>query len=435
LLTVERLVYVFRVMTCDEYYETHPEPFSRSRDRCDLPEIGSSTSKAVALLGFSTTLFGVPNLFLTGYTIKKFGIKTALLIQVSWVAVRLLIQNAGVEVGKGAGIIIIQCSQIITIIGGPVGYLLALNSFITEVVTSSERTPSLGRLQGYALCGSATGYLFGGLLSDWFSIKAPFRVALVLFSFCSLYIFLVLPWTPPNANIETRTSQGIAKFFGPLKKFAPQKWVLRNGTVQTEYGALLLGIGVFFGILATGYITVLLQMYSTDVLGFGAGENGVLVSLNFFLRGLFLAIAFPRIIKAGRIWLKDRTKSKSPSIVHTPTESIVEIPTEPDDIAAVDEAAQEPIDRVKSNDDDVSYDFDLFYCKFSLILDGILTGAATFVRQGWQIYVVAILIPFAAGTGSASKGTILQMCPASDRVEALSGITLIEMIARLSTSM
>jgi MFS family permease len=422
-------------MTCDEYYQHHPEPLTNMRDRCDIPAIGSSTSKSVALLGFTTTLFGVPNLFLTGHTMKKFGIKTALLIQVSWIAARLLIQNTGVEVGKATGIIIIQCSQMITIIGGPVGYLLALNSYITEVVSSSERTPSLGRLQGWALFGSAIGFLLGGQLVDWFSIKAPFRVALVLFTLCSLYVFFALPWTPPNTNVNTRTSQGLTKFFGPLKKFAPQKWVHKDGTVKREYGALLLGIGVFFGILATGYITVLLQMYSTDVLGFTPGENGALVSLNFFLRGLFLAVAFPKIIATGRKWLRERKKSKSRLFLDSSTETLGDIPTEPNDMAAVDEAEQEPITGVQTDDENISYDFDLFYCKFSLILDGILTGGATFVRQGWQIYIVAILIPFAAGTGSASKGTIIQMCPPSERVEALSGITLIEMIARLSTSM
>jgi MFS family permease len=308
-----------------------------------------------------------------------------------------------------------------------VGYLLALNSYITEVVEASERTPSLGRLQGFALFGSAIGFLVGGLLSDWFSIKAPFRCAFVLFLFCSLYVFFFLPWTPPNEKVKTRTSEGLAKFFGPLKKFAPQKWVLRDGTVRREYGALLLGIGVFFGILATGYITALLQLYSTDVLGFGPGDNGIIISLNFFLRGLFLAMAFPRIIKAGRKWMQKRK--------HSTIESVQQIPSEANDMAAIDEAEQEPIDPVKSHEEETNYDFDLFYCKFSLILDGILTGGATFVRQRWQMYVVAIVIPFAAGTGSASKGTILQMCPASERVDALSGITLIEMIARLSTSM
>jgi hypothetical protein len=85
-------------------------------------------------------------------------------------------------------------------------------------------------------------------------------------------------------------------------------------------------------------------------------------------------------------------------------------------------------------DDQETFAFDLFYARFSVLLDSILTGSAMFVTKGWQMYVVALVLPFAAGTGAASKGSILQMLPSSDRVDALSGITLVENIARLSTT-
>jgi sugar phosphate permease len=81
-----------------------------------------------------------------------------------------------------------------------------------------------------------------------------------------------------------------------------------------------------------------------------------------------------------------------------------------------------------------TFAFDLMYARCSLLLDGTFTGLAVFVASGWQLYLVAALLPFAAGTGAASKGTILQMLPDSERVDALSGITLIENIARLSTT-
>lgn len=74
----------------------------------------------------------------------------------------------------------------------------------------------------------------------------------------------------------------------------------------------------------------------------------------------------------------------------------------------------------------------------SLIADGLLTLLCSFVRQGWQMYLVAAVLPFAAGTGSASKGTILQMvgsgASSSERTDALAGVSLVENMARLSTS-
>jgi hypothetical protein len=419
-------------MTCEEYYNKHPDPTLRS-DRCNLPEIDAVTSREVALLGFSTTLFGVVNLFVTGYTIKRFGIKAALAIQVFWPAARLAVQNVGVMTGGRTGIIIVQCSQIITIIGGPAGYILALNSFVTEVVEPSERTGALGRLQGCTMFGTAVGYLVGGLLSDIFGIITPFRVTLGLFLSSTVYVATCLPWVPRD-QVTSNAPQGLSRFFGPLKMFKPQRWILANGSTRLEYGALLLALGVFFGVLATGYIPVLLQMYSTDVFGFGTTENGYLISIYSLLRGLFLMFAFPRLISLGR-----KLSTRENGVVYANErgniDSVQDESVDPANSATVDpmeddETLEEP---VKRNDRNQTFEFDLFYTKISLIADGILTGTATFITQGWQLYLLAVLLPFSAGTGSAAKGTILQMCPDIERSEALGGITLIDMIARLST--
>lgn len=95
------LIYVFGVMTCDEYYKTHGSPPPGlgigGDDRCRVHEIEAGTARAVALLGTSTTLFGVFNLFFTGWTMKALGVKKALLLTVFFPAVRLAVQNVGVE--------------------------------------------------------------------------------------------------------------------------------------------------------------------------------------------------------------------------------------------------------------------------------------------------------------------------------------------------
>jgi MFS family permease len=413
-------------MTCDEYYNTHPGP-ALSADRCSIPEVDAVTSREVALLGFSTTLFGVVNLFVTGYTIRRFGIKSALAIQVFWPAARLAVQNVGVMAGGRTGILIVQSSQIITIVGGPAGYILALNSFVTEIVEPSERTGALGRLQGCTLFGTALGYLIGGLLSDIFGIITPFRVTLGLFLSSTVYVLTCLPWVPRD-QVAGDAPKGLARFFGPLKMFKPQRWVLADGRTRLEYGAILLAMGVFFGVLATGYIPVLLQMYSTDVFGFGTTENGYLISVYSLLRGLFLMFAFPRLISKGR---EISTKSRD-NIRNSQDESIDPANSATVDPMEDDEVLEEPVKRNELNQ---TFEFDLLYTKLSLIADGLLTGMATFITQGWQLYLLAVLLPFSAGTGSAAKGTILQMCPDIERSEALSGITLVDMIARLSTSM
>jgi MFS family permease len=431
------LIYVFRLMTCEAYYTTHPSPPGPG-DRCSNHSIEAGTARAVALLGASTTLFGVLNLFVTAWAIRRFGIKTALLISVFWPAVRLAVQNAGVQLGGARGIVVIQASQVITVLGGPAGYLLALNSYVTEIIEARERTGGLGKLQGCSFFGTASAYLIGGLISDVFGIAWPFRVTLGLFLSSCVYVLIFLPWLPLNSETATPAT-GVGKFFGPLKTFIPHKYISKEGTTRVEYGTILLAIGVFLGVLATGYQSVLLQMFATDVFHFGTTENGYLISLNVFVRGLFLTLVFPRMISSGRAWFSRRTPpSAAPS---TPPPANAPPPPTPAadlaaDLAAVDimDEDAEPMPPAAPALPPENYAFDLAYTRYSLLVDGALTGAATLIGAGWQMYAIAVVLPFASGTGSSAKGTILQMCAPGERADALSGITLVEMVARLTTS-
>jgi MFS family permease len=417
-------------MTCEAYYTNHAEP-APGLDRCGNHEIEGGTARAVALLGASTTIFGVLNIFVTQWTMKKFGIKTALLISVFWPAVRLAIQNIGIEMGGSEGIIVVQSSQIITILGGPAGYLLALNSYVTEISVHGERTGVLGRLQGCSFIGTALAYLLGGLIAGKLGIIWPFRVTLGLFLTSCFYVALFLPWLPINKGTPSRA--GISKFFGPLKTLTPSKWTLRSGKVKTENGAILLAIGAFLAVLATGYQSVLLQMYGTDVYHFGTTQNGYLISLNIFVRGIFLMFAFPRIISAGRGWFS-RIKKTKDAAGNAPRESSVQQGGSEVVGPLDEEAEEEPLQPAKLNNEQETFDFDLQYTRYSLLVDGILTGSAMFISNGWQLFLIAGILPLAAGTGSSAKGVILQMCDPSERTDALSAITLVEMVARLATS-
>lgn len=177
-------------------------------------------------------------------------------------------------------------------------------------------------------------------------------------------------------------------------------------------------------------------MYATDVFGFGTRKNGYLIALNSFLRAIFLTFIFPRVIAYGRKKMSRRADGKA--VASAPTSGIATPSGEPNPSTteATDamENEQEPLQPPKRQSKHETFDFDLVYARYSLLLDGILTGAATFIQQGWQIYIVAIVLPFAAGTGASSKGVILQMCKANERTDALSAITLVENVARLTTS-
>ncbi|KAH6642409.1 major facilitator superfamily domain-containing protein [Boeremia exigua] len=432
-ITQVPLLYVFRVMTCDAYYEDpHHVRDPAAKDVCAKHEIEASTARSVALLAGSTTLFGLVNLIITGWTIKRLGVKKALVIQIFWPAVRLLVQNIGVSRGSSTGILIVQASQIITIVGGPNGYVLALNSFVADVVEHEDRTGALGRLQGCMLFGAAVGFLIGGLVGEAFGVIAPFRMTVVLFLLSCVYVTVCLPSTPPHEEKDNHTDpapNGLGRFFGPLRIFTPQKWTLVDGRMSVQFGALTLGLGVFLGILATGYIPTLLQMYATDEFEFGTRANGWLIFMYSSLRGFFLAFVFPRIIAFGRRCMEPKAASPANLAETQPLLGGLPSPNEVGPVESDSTSIASPRPEQKQ-----TFAFDLMYARFSLLLDGAMTGLAVFVSQGYQLFIVAALLPLAAGTAAASKGTILQMLPNNQRVDALSGITLVENIARLSTT-
>ncbi|RMZ79960.1 hypothetical protein DV738_g3025, partial [Chaetothyriales sp. CBS 135597] len=450
------LIYLFRVMTCDAYYQSHPKPLDpeEGTDICAVPDIEAGTANAVALLGASTVFFGIANLFLTSWGIKRFGVRAALALQVFWPAGRLVIQNVGVMVGGSTGIILVQASQVVTIVGGPQGYLLALNTYVTEVTEHGERTGTLGRLQGCTMFGTAVGGLLGGILAEVFTIITPFQVTLALFILASFYVVACLPYIPPPeiTDADVRRSKGtlLSRSLGPLKTLMPSEWVLPNGRVQTEYGAPVLAVGVFLAVLASGFIPTMLQMYATDVFGFRTKRNSYLVFEQTFLRGLFLTLAFPRIITVGRRLMEprdDRGSDFAPldSKISSPSSSGTASPITAARIATVIEQDEEQQDVLctkslsrtlaPSSDDHLrTFTFDLIYTRISLAIDAVFTFLAAFASSPAEIFVIAAFLPLGAGTSSAAKGSILQMCAPHEKTDALSALSFIEMIGRLATT-
>jgi len=197
---------------------------------------------------------------------------------------------------------------------------------------------------------------------------------------------------------------GLRGFFAPLKVLSPQTVRLGSGAVRKHYGVLFLCCGVFLGVvrprsrppggtvadveaiqLATGYAPILLQMYATAVFGFTLGNNGWLMSANAFMRSVFLIFLFPRIIRAGRNWFSLRARQSSPS--PSPVPGVV-LPTDPRtfDAPAGTQAEVEPV-VPEAIDERAAYAFDLFFLRWSLLVDGVLTTGAAFATRGWHAYL------------------------------------------------
>ncbi|GKU20016.1 unnamed protein product [Fusarium langsethiae] len=423
------LFYVFHLMTCDSFYDSHP-PYNGPGDRCSRDEIASGTATQFSILGMSTTFCGTLNLFLAGWTAKRFGPRVALLMQIFIPAIRVVTQILGVLTGKREGMLIIQLTQLITIFGGPAGYILVINIIAGEVVEPLRRTVVFGRLQGAIMLGQGTGYLSGGMLGD-IDIKAPFETSFCCFILSGIYVWSVLPYISPESM--SGGGKPATGFLTPLKVLMPQKLRLVGGRTKKHLGVIFLCSGIFLGVLATDYAPLLIQMYATAAFSFTQGDNGWLMSEFAIMRSFFLIFLFPRIITWGRSWYVNSRTSSSNEVDEATTTQRIPTTAGGFDATVGEQADHEPYQAVSSNKEDEGFRFDLVFLRWSLVVDGLLTTVSGFATQRWHIYLAAFLLPFGSGSAPAAKGCITQMCPDSQRADALNAVTLVENIARLAT--
>ena len=248
------------------------------------------------------------------------------------------------------------------------------------------------------------------MIGDTWGVRRPFEVAFCFFFVSALYARFSVPYVSPESMTDgTRPAAGgIAGFFAPLKVLYPQRLRLSSGRVRKHFGVFFLCMGVFTGVLATDYAPSLIQIYATAVFRFTQADNGWLMSGFAFMRAVFLIFIFPRIISNGRKWYVVRKQrsacgSGSSSMTGSSAESTLaeeedgaaapELPTNPQQLEAptvgVGEFSgeEEPLVGSSAPDKDEDTTFDLFFLRWSLVVDGALTMCAAFATQKWHIYL------------------------------------------------
>ena len=292
----------------------------------------------------------------------------------------------------------------------------------------------------------------GGMIGDAIDIRAPFDVAFVSFLLASIYARLALPYISPESMSDGKKAgqqRGISAFLAPLKILVPQRLRLADGRLRKHYGVIFLGTGIFTGVVATGYAPLLIQMYATAAFDFDQAKNGWLMSEFAFMRSLFLIFLFPKIISLGRRWTTGKAETASPNEPESANQShqppsdqapangtATDFPTSPGEFdagAAGEQVDSEPMKPPPAEHGRNLYVFDLIFLRWSLVVDGALTTVAAFATKSWHIYLAAFLLPFGSGSAPAAKGVITEMCPESQRADALNAVTLIENVARLAT--
>jgi hypothetical protein len=83
--------------------------------------------------------------------------------------------SSALKLGVPKGILIVQCSQIITILGGPARCLLFSTPILQRLLNTRNLLVLWGSCRGFSFLGTSSAYLARRLISDHYGIIAPFR--------------------------------------------------------------------------------------------------------------------------------------------------------------------------------------------------------------------------------------------------------------------
>ncbi|TXT08630.1 hypothetical protein VHUM_02758 [Vanrija humicola] len=434
-VTQTALVYSFRTMTCDEYYRTRE--WTGVGDQCAVRAIEARTAERVSLMSGLTTAGSIVNLFTSAWFIQRYGVKAAMFQQTIWAALRNLTQIYAQTVGGKLGMDIITTTQLFNVLGSAGGYQLCANSYVAILSADQARTANFGVLSGIMMLGSGLGYSVGGAAERLLGYLAPFQLAFVLLVSCTVFGMFFLPYVAPSSDVAKPRTGG---FLSPLKTFVPRTVVAAGGRTRKSYNLTFLAVGTFCSVLATGYVPLALQLVGTNLFGFTPDTSGYMMTLTLVVRVFFLSLCFPRIITVGRRWFSSAAASPLPPPASVPTPSPPSPKSQPahpedaDQAEAADAAGQPAADTAPELTDTAhGAAFDLVFLRYSILLDGVLTGATTFLSRGWHVYLAASVLPFASGTGSAAKGVVMELVRPEERADALSAIALVERLAQVTT--
>ncbi|PBP26012.1 major facilitator superfamily transporter [Diplocarpon rosae] len=210
----------------------------------------------------------------------------------------------------------------------------------------------------------------------------------------SIDLYGLVPALDPTGKDSVDSfHNNIFLLFGLPKLLSPRRKMLRNRQMKRKHGVILLGIISF-----PSY-----SKYTPPMAyHFGLTANRYLISLNAFVRGIFITFVFPN------------SNSKKVKDYGTFSELEKDLPTGLSELAReARDCIEEPIPKPCLENTSGTLDFELYY---------ILTGSPT------------LRMPALSGAGSSARAVLFQMCITFEKTEVLGAVTLVDMVARLTTS-
>lgn len=192
----------------------------------------------------------------------------------------MLLHIYALTVGGARGVTITLAAQLLCCLSSPGGFILATNSALMEIVSAEQRTAMFGVLSGTHMGGLALGILCksveatrtltitaGGAIYGQCGEFGPFVCSFLLLAVALVVGMSVLPYVAPR----TAESGKAATKLGALNILLP----VQNG--RRSWTMVLLVVGVFVSILATGYVPIGLQLVAQSMFSMEPNTTSLLI--------------------------------------------------------------------------------------------------------------------------------------------------------------
>ncbi len=142
-------------------------------------------------------------------------------------------------------------------------YMVGALVYLTDISSASNRARLIGLNQGALLFGQSIGPGLGGLIAEWFGIRAPFFVIAALTLAASIYGLVRLPETRPETRGDSTP--------------AGKTPVWRRLVIGRVFAATaLINFAIFFSRASSR--TTLMPLFGVDELGMTVGQIGLLLT-------------------------------------------------------------------------------------------------------------------------------------------------------------
>ncbi len=182
---------------------------------------------------------------------------------------------------------------------GSAMYMTGAQIYLTDISSAENRARFIGTNQGALLLGVSIGPALGGLLAEFWGLRAPFIVTGVAALFAMVHAYFKIPETRHLALAQVEAARRPSAPGGPSPEVPPHAW-LRFATSRDFIAVSFVVMAIF--LTRTAGKQTLMPLYAAEHLDMSPGTLGAVFTVMAVINIILLAPAAVIADRYGRKW-------------------------------------------------------------------------------------------------------------------------------------